>query len=458
MYYRIFSGRKSHPPFSRNVKTFIANFPAYKKPPINKFQEQLVYGGKYLDFDITLLYFLLRNVCSIPPHTSKWGNDPSPVDRSLSANIERIRIIRNEYYGHIAHFSLSDADFEQKWKKISQIVKELESYLGTATDYQDTLKELKTCSMDPDVEKAYTEKLLVVEKLELDISSLKEEVEEIIKLSDPLESQLDKDIFEQWHEDNKLFISTKASEEVERLTKNQNLVIVAGNSGSGKSAIIQHIALKYRCQGWVVKLVCEVKEIPNLYSSVIQNKTLFVLNDPIGKSVLDEIAYSSWETHEERLQTCLKKVKLLMSCRKYILADDRIKGLLKDIIDISNDWLRLDDNEKQNIFNIHACGKKLSKNDFFAEIRKIDEYFPLLCKMYFSKDRTQDKTLLTFFKEPTKIVEDEIRSFRKSCKEKYCALVLLALLNTVPSVNDLRKKPERTKNVQNCTRTLWDAG
>lgn len=158
---------------SHSVKTFIANVPAYKKPPINKFQEQLVYGGKYLDFDITLLYFLLRNVCSIPPHTSKWGNDPSPVDRSLSANIERIRIIRNEYYGHIAHFSLSDAYFEQKWKKIFQIVKELESYLGTATDYQDTLKELKTCSMDPDVEKAYTEKLLVVEKLELDVSSLK---------------------------------------------------------------------------------------------------------------------------------------------------------------------------------------------------------------------------------------------------------------------------------------------
>lgn len=105
-----------------------------------------------------------------------------------------------------------------------------------------------------------------------------------------------------------------------------------------------------------------------------------------------------------------------MSCRKYILADDRIKGLLKDqsnIIDISNDWLRLDDNEKQNIFNIHACGKMLSKNDIFAEIRKIDEYFPLLCKMYFSKDRTQDQTLLTFFKEPTKIVEDKNKKFQK---------------------------------------------
>lgn len=109
------------------------------------------------------------------------------------------------------------------------------------------------------------------------------------------ESQLDKDNFEQWREDNKFFISTKACGKVERLTRNQNLMIVAGNSGSGKSAIIQHIALKYRSEGWVVKLVSEVKEIPNLYSSVIQNKTLFVLNDPIGKSVLDEIAYSSWE-------------------------------------------------------------------------------------------------------------------------------------------------------------------
>lgn len=158
---------------SHNVKTFIANFQRNKTPPINKKQELLIYGGNYLDFDIPLLYALFRNVCSIQQHTNQWGHDPSPGDRSVSANIERIRIIRNEYYGHVKHFSLSDADFEQKWKNIFRIVKELESYLGTGTDYQDALTELKTCFMDPDLEKAYNEKMLQFENLELEFSSLK---------------------------------------------------------------------------------------------------------------------------------------------------------------------------------------------------------------------------------------------------------------------------------------------
>lgn len=155
---------KEIPPsaLSHKVKTFIANIPKNKKPPISKVQVQLVYGGNYSDFDITLLYFLLRNVCSIPPHTKQWGNDPNPGDRSVSANIERIRIIRNEYYGHITHFLLSNADFEQKLKKIFQIIIELEIYLGTDTRYQDALTELKTCSMDPDVEMANIQKLIHV--------------------------------------------------------------------------------------------------------------------------------------------------------------------------------------------------------------------------------------------------------------------------------------------------------
>lgn len=77
---------------SQNFKTFIANRP--KKNPINQKQQQLINIGTYSDFDITLLYFCLRNLCSIPGHIKKWGNDPSLMDRSLSANIERIRILQ----------------------------------------------------------------------------------------------------------------------------------------------------------------------------------------------------------------------------------------------------------------------------------------------------------------------------------------------------------------------------
>lgn len=140
----------------QNVKTFVAN---HRNPIITQKQQQLIDAGNYSDFDISLLYLLLRNVCSIQPHTNQWGKVPRQEDRGLSANIERIRVIRNEYYGYFTEFSISDADFEHKWKTIFQIVRELECYVGTDTEYQEALTELKICPMDPDAVQAYIKKL-----------------------------------------------------------------------------------------------------------------------------------------------------------------------------------------------------------------------------------------------------------------------------------------------------------
>lgn len=75
------------------------------------------------------------------------------------------------------------------------------------------------------------------------------------------ETQLDRVIFEQWEEDNTLFVRTKACEKVKSKIENQNVVVVTGHSGCGKSAVIQHIALEYRNSGWIVKPVVDVKEM-----------------------------------------------------------------------------------------------------------------------------------------------------------------------------------------------------
>ena len=61
-----------------------------------------------------------------------------------------------------------------------------------------------------------------------------------------LENQCETDTLDGWQHDDKMFVQTTASEKVENLIKSKNLVIVAGHSGCGKTAIVQHIALKYR--------------------------------------------------------------------------------------------------------------------------------------------------------------------------------------------------------------------
>lgn len=73
--------------------------------------------------------------------------------------------------------------------------------------------------------------------------------------------------------------------------QNQNLVIVTGRSGSGKSAIIKHILLKYLDKGWIVKPVKMVYEMFKICHTEKWSMytVLFVLDDPIGKDSLNDM-------------------------------------------------------------------------------------------------------------------------------------------------------------------------
>lgn len=262
---------------------------------------------------------------------------------------------------------------------------------------------------------------------------------------DPIreESQLDQVVFEDWEDIDSKFIETKACKSVESLIQKENLVIVVGHSGSGKSATIQHIALKYRSKGWVVKKAYEVKDAIDAFISnnVLEKQTLFVLHDPIGTESFDEQEYKSWKKLEEDLKACSKKCKLLLSCRKCVQSDERAMGLFKNrsiIVDIDAEDSKLSDDEKLKIWNKHKSDNTSIKIDL-TEIIKIDAYFPLLCKLFFSDEENQKKGL-QFFKKPVKVYKDEIEYYKTSSKDKFCALVLLVLFNNELCVSDLQNE------------------
>ena len=73
------------------------------------------------DYDITLLFSLLRNICGLsPPATTGW-NEPSPDDTSEAADLIRIKNYRNKL-SHIANTQVSDNDFLTYWSKISEVL------------------------------------------------------------------------------------------------------------------------------------------------------------------------------------------------------------------------------------------------------------------------------------------------------------------------------------------------
>ena len=91
---------------------------------INSSQWKLLYPAAGLPdsktFDVTLLSILLRNICNLSSPVAGWDTMPPDSDTSKSANILRIKMLRNEVYGHIPRAQCDDMTFQKLWQEISQ--------------------------------------------------------------------------------------------------------------------------------------------------------------------------------------------------------------------------------------------------------------------------------------------------------------------------------------------------
>ena len=137
----------------------------------------------YTDFDITLLYALLRNLCSsFPKPSTKWGRNDLPKNNeiTLGDDIERIRIVKNGLQSHIPTTKLNDAEFKDYWKILRDVCVRLD--LQFNKKYTDDLDDLKTVCMDSTLQKEYIDnlKLLMDREIE-DSSKIKENAHQITK-------------------------------------------------------------------------------------------------------------------------------------------------------------------------------------------------------------------------------------------------------------------------------------
>ena len=126
---------------------------------LDKHQRDLVMKASvdgYNDFDITLLYTLLRNVCSnlgdpsvsnLPPPSQGWGSEPRSTDITLSDDIERIRILRNGIFAHLPRAQLSQSEYNTYWNQLSDLCRRCTqngSLQRFGRDYEKDLKDIET--------------------------------------------------------------------------------------------------------------------------------------------------------------------------------------------------------------------------------------------------------------------------------------------------------------------------
>ena len=88
-------------------------------------------------FDVTLLTVVLREICGLASPTAGWITMPPDSNTSISANVLRIKMFRNEVYAHVTTTKVSNNTFNKLWEKISKAL----VALGIPSSEIDELKE-----------------------------------------------------------------------------------------------------------------------------------------------------------------------------------------------------------------------------------------------------------------------------------------------------------------------------
>lgn len=100
----------------------------------------------YTKFDVTLLYKLLRNLCSSLTPQQDWGKEPKAIDIMIVHDIERLRLFRNEF-AHASSSEFTEDKFQQIWKNLKSVIQRIRNFtstIGCKTNYMDRLKKIKT--------------------------------------------------------------------------------------------------------------------------------------------------------------------------------------------------------------------------------------------------------------------------------------------------------------------------
>ena len=89
--------------------------------------------GKSTDFDITLLFQLLKTICGLTPPTTGWDCLPARTDHSFGADLARIEFYRYTMYGRlIVNMGITDDEFLHLWREISEALVRIAGQISPA--------------------------------------------------------------------------------------------------------------------------------------------------------------------------------------------------------------------------------------------------------------------------------------------------------------------------------------
>lgn len=183
------------------------------------------------------------------------------------------------------------------------------------------------------------------------------------------------------------------------ITKNQ-CVLIHGEEGCGKSALMNHVARSLQQNDYVLKSISKFSEIDPDQS--LESKTLYLFDDAFGIFNCD-ISFIDTLEHYSDVEVLLKHrhSKLLLTSRSsvYRKLEKFNFSVVFHVIDLNDPILTLNDDEKKGIFQ-SICRKPsaeiLDKSGKFKH-----HSFPLLCVLFSDFPELQESPH-PFFVNPNK--------------------------------------------------------
>ena len=257
-------------------------------------------------------------------------------------------------------------------------------------------------------------------------------------------------VLEGWWQNLNIFYKSEGTEKVVEEIKSSQVVLIVGNSGTGKTTAMHYASRQVMEDGFEIVPVSSPSEIPS--QRFPHKKQLFVIDNVVCRHRVDKIEIDSWDRYRDRILVVFKEktAKLMMTSRREVYEDlNQILSTIFDlkIVDLDSNNLALSEDERKGMFRLYLetinNSTQLSDRDI-TEICSNKMGFPLLCKMFTSNENFLSQKA-NFFKSPFEFFERQLNSLQKDDKVMYCVLVLLLIFDVkeLKCIFDMHGKIER---------------
>ncbi|XP_062571642.1 uncharacterized protein LOC134233669 [Saccostrea cucullata] len=302
--------------------------------------------------------------------------------------------------------------------------------------YQDAVNMIKTCSMDPEVEKKYTDLLGDMKELHTTVQNLKE----VVMHHDPRVARMietTKTMITRHFEDiSHLFIKTHALNRAKELINSNRYIVIKGNPGTGKTTIAKILMKELMEEG---KSPLQLYEFTDLYKTISTTDSIVGFIDNIfGEFYLSSNAVQEFKATADMVKVLIesdhssKSNILLFTIRNDIYQDYVSKGnddifLQSSMVDLSDKIYALQEEEVIQFINKYDLCKNMRKTDIISKVSEmpISIGFPQCCK--FAKKAQIESDISAFLRSPATFLRDYLTKLIDNPTPEVAVLVYILL-------------------------------